>query len=95
MSGDNQESNESIRNVLISKRILECSEGAIKYERWLRILCIPNLTLIAGGSLLAFGAAMVAEKFTIEADYMALVGGVLAGLHSWMGVKFINKNVAL
>ena len=74
---------------IIKNRISECRSKANDYDRWLRILRIPNILLVGGGSLLAFlgGAAIINNKFENIAGYMALVGGALTGLHGWFGCE--------
>ena len=74
---------------VIKNRIAECRSKAIAYDRWLRILRIPNIFLVGGGSLLAFlgGAAIISNKFENIAGYMALTGGALTGLHGWFGCE--------
>lgn len=74
---------------IIKNRISECHSKASDYDRWLRILRIPNIFLVGGGSLLAFlgGAAIISNKFEDIAGYMALVGGSLTGLHGWFGCE--------
>ena len=63
----------------IKNRISECRSKANDYDRWLRILRVPNIFLVGGGSLLAFlgGAAIISNKFEDIAGYMALIGGIL------------------
>ena len=74
---------------LINNRITECSLKISHYDRWLRILRIPNILLVGGGSLLAFlgGAAIISEDFGKSAGYMALAGGALTGVHAWFGCE--------
>jgi len=74
---------------IINNRISECRSGAKDYDRWLKILRLPNIILVGGGSLLAFlgGAAIISNKFEDVAGYMALVGGALTGLHGWFGCE--------
>ena len=74
---------------LINNRIAQCSEKVNEYDRWLKLLRLPNLIFVIGGSLLAFigGAAILNEKFGDIPGYMALVGGTLTGLHGWFGCE--------
>ena len=74
---------------IINKRISECRYKANDYDRWLKILRVPNIFLVGGGSLLAFlgGAAIVSNNFEVIAGYMALAGGALTGLHGWFGCE--------
>ena len=73
----------------IKDRISECNSKAGDYDRWLKILRLPNLFLVGGGSLLAFlgGAAIISNKFEEAAGYMALAGGAMTGLHGWLGCE--------
>jgi len=73
----------------IKNRISECLSKANDYDRWLRLLRIPNIFLVGGGSLLAFlgGAAIISNKLGDTAGYMALIGGALTGLHGWFGCE--------
>ena len=74
---------------IINNRISECHDKADNYDRWLKLLRIPNIFLVGGGSLLAFlgGAAIISNNFEDIAGYMALVGGALTGLHGWFGCE--------
>lgn len=74
---------------IIKNRISECQTKANDYDRWLRILRLPNIFLVGGGSLLAFlgGAAIISNELENVAGYMALVGGALTGLHGWFGCE--------
>ena len=74
---------------IINNRIMECHSKANDYDRWLRMLRVPNILLVGGGSLLAFlgGAAIISNTFEDIAGYMALVGGALTGLHGWLGCE--------
>jgi len=73
----------------INKRIQECTSKANDYDRWLRLLRIPNVFLVGGGSLLAFlgGAAIISNQHESIAGYMALIGGTLTGFHGWFGCE--------
>ena len=74
---------------IINNRISECHSKANDYDRWLKVLRVPNMLLVGGGSLLAFlgGAAIIGNRFDDIAGYMALVGGALTGLHGWLGCE--------
>jgi len=74
----------------ISDRIRECRVEADSYDVWLRQLRGPNFMLVGIGSLLAFlgGSAILTcagEAINKAAGIMALIGGSLTGLHSWLG----------
>jgi len=76
----------------ISNRISECQEEMHSYAAWLRQLRGPNFMLVGLGSLLAFlgGAAILTcggEMVSKVAGIMALIGGSLTGLHSWLGCE--------
>lgn len=74
---------------IISSRISQCEKKVDEYDRWLKILRYPNIVFVIGGSSLAFigGAAILNEKLGDIPGYMALVGGLLTGLHGWFGCE--------